>query len=144
METEKDKDIERSEKRIKGADGKAVPIAATEATSNDAKEKKKKKKKDKAAKEGSSSEQPQAQAGKKDTDTPKAATKEIAGGVKIKDTKVGAGPQAKKGNTVSLRYIGKLESGKVFDSNTKGKPVRKIASPAIDPDLFVAVHLQPG
>jgi FK506-binding nuclear protein len=55
---------------------------------------------------------------------PKAAAQELAGGVKIVDSKKGTGPQAKKGNTVSMRYIGKLQNGNTFDSNTKGKPVR--------------------
>lgn len=36
-------------------------------------------------------------------------------GVKIDDKKLGKGPAAKNGNTVSMRYIGKLEDGKVFD-----------------------------
>lgn len=36
-------------------------------------------------------------------------------GVKIDDKKLGKGPAAKEGNTVSMRYIGKLEDGKVFD-----------------------------
>ena len=36
-------------------------------------------------------------------------------GVKIDDKKLGKGPTAKPGNTVSMRYIGKLEDGKVFD-----------------------------
>ena len=39
-------------------------------------------------------------------------------GVKIDDKKLGSGPAAKKGNRVSMRYIGKLSDGKVFD----GKP----------------------
>ncbi|GAM34161.1 hypothetical protein TCE0_015r01560 [Talaromyces pinophilus] len=43
-------------------------------------------------------------------------------GVKIDDKKLGKGPAAKNGNTVAMRYIGKLEDGKVFDSNKKGKP----------------------
>ncbi|KAF3919727.1 hypothetical protein ABW20_dc0107238 [Dactylellina cionopaga] len=43
-------------------------------------------------------------------------------GVKIEDHKVGSGPEAKKGKKVSMRYIGKLTDGKVFDSNKKGKP----------------------
>ncbi|KAJ7594403.1 hypothetical protein C8J56DRAFT_1044148 [Mycena floridula] len=47
--------------------------------------------------------------------------KELAGGLKIVDATVGTGPQAKKGNTVSMRYIGKLLNGKIFDQNTKGK-----------------------
>ncbi|KAF2457674.1 hypothetical protein BDY21DRAFT_344545 [Lineolata rhizophorae] len=43
-------------------------------------------------------------------------------GVKIDDKKLGKGPAAKKGDRVGLRYIGKLEDGKVFDANKKGKP----------------------
>jgi FK506-binding nuclear protein len=45
------------------------------------------------------------------------------GGVTIDDRKVGSGPGAKKGDRISMRYIGKLEKDKkVFDSNKKGKP----------------------
>ncbi|KAK5693178.1 peptidylprolyl isomerase fpr3 [Elasticomyces elasticus] len=44
------------------------------------------------------------------------------GGVTIDDKKLGKGVAAKAGNSVSMRYIGKLENGKVFDSNKKGKP----------------------
>lgn len=36
-------------------------------------------------------------------------------GVKIDDKKLGKGAAAKNGNTVAMRYIGKLEDGKVFD-----------------------------
>lgn len=36
-------------------------------------------------------------------------------GVLIDDKKLGKGPTAKKGNKVGMRYIGKLEDGKVFD-----------------------------
>lgn len=36
-------------------------------------------------------------------------------GVKIDDKKLGSGPAAKKGHRVSMRYIGKLADGKVFD-----------------------------
>ena len=43
-------------------------------------------------------------------------------GVKIEDKKLGKGATAKNGNTVAMRYIGKLKDGKVFDSNKKGKP----------------------
>ncbi|KAF3928228.1 hypothetical protein AA313_de0207170 [Arthrobotrys entomopaga] len=43
-------------------------------------------------------------------------------GVKIEDHKLGTGPEAKKGQKVSMRYIGKLTNGKIFDSNKKGKP----------------------
>lgn len=37
------------------------------------------------------------------------------GGVTIDDKKLGKGAAAKAGNTVAMRYIGKLEDGKVFD-----------------------------
>ncbi|THV02367.1 hypothetical protein K435DRAFT_717168 [Dendrothele bispora CBS 962.96] len=52
------------------------------------------------------------------------AEKQLAGGLKIKDSKVGTGPMAKKGQTISMRYIGKLQNGKVFDQNIKGKPFK--------------------
>ena len=47
----------------------------------------------------------------------------LQGGVLAADHKVGTGPIAKSGNLVSMRYVGKLQNGKVFDQNTKGKPV---------------------
>ncbi len=43
-------------------------------------------------------------------------------GVTVDDRKVGEGPAAKKGNRLEMRYIGKLDNGKVFDSNKSGKP----------------------
>ncbi|KAH0542930.1 hypothetical protein FGG08_002699 [Glutinoglossum americanum] len=43
-------------------------------------------------------------------------------GVKIEDKVVGKGPVAKKGNKVSMRYIGKLLDGKQFEANKKGPP----------------------
>ncbi|KAJ3820143.1 hypothetical protein F5880DRAFT_1625331 [Lentinula raphanica] len=55
-------------------------------------------------------------------DKTKPKEKELPSGLKIKDAKVGTGPMAKKGQTISMRYIGKLTNGKIFDSNTKGKP----------------------
>ncbi|KAK4057258.1 peptidylprolyl isomerase fpr3 [Microbotryomycetes sp. JL221] len=50
-------------------------------------------------------------------------TQTLAGGVVIVDHKEGEGPAAKSGSKVGMRYIGKLENGKVFDSNTKGAPL---------------------
>ena len=43
-------------------------------------------------------------------------------GVTLDDKKLGTGPAAKNGDRVGMRYIGKLQDGKVFDSNKKGKP----------------------
>ena len=41
-------------------------------------------------------------------------------GVKVDDKKLGSGPAAKKGDRVSMRYIGKLTDGKVFDCKFHG------------------------
>lgn len=43
-------------------------------------------------------------------------------GVSVDDRKLGTGRVVKKGNKVGVRYIGKLQDGKVFDANKKGKP----------------------
>ncbi|KAI1004719.1 FK506-binding protein 4 [Podosphaera aphanis] len=43
-------------------------------------------------------------------------------GIKIDDKKLGSGRVCKKGDKVSMRYIGKLVNGSVFDSNKKGTP----------------------
>lgn len=53
-----------------------------------------------------------------------ASTKSIktVQGVTIDERKVGTGPAAKKNSRLEMRYIGKLEDGKVFDSNKSGKP----------------------
>ncbi|KAH6913906.1 peptidylprolyl isomerase [Coprinopsis sp. MPI-PUGE-AT-0042] len=89
---------EKKNKKQKGEDGKPVPA---EAASGEKDKKEKKEKKE-----------------KKDTE----AVKTLAGGLKVQDTKVGTGPEAKKGSRVGVRYIGKLENGKIFDKNVKGKP----------------------
>lgn len=52
----------------------------------------------------------------------KFSSKKLEGGVTVEDRTVGEGPTAKAGHKVGVRYIGKLANGKVFDSNTKGKP----------------------
>ncbi|KAJ3305809.1 peptidylprolyl isomerase fpr4 [Kappamyces sp. JEL0829] len=48
--------------------------------------------------------------------------KKLPSGLVMEDAVVGTGPRAKAGKKVSVRYIGKLMNGKVFDSNTKGQP----------------------
>ena len=40
----------------------------------------------------------------------------------MEDKKAGSGSAAKPGNRVSMRYVGKLQNGSTFDSNTKGRP----------------------
>lgn len=96
-------------KKLKGEGGKAV--SAPEIDQEKKKEKKKEKSKDKEA------EKQEPGTGKK------AVEREITGGIKILDSKIGTGPMAKKGNKVRMRYIGKLPDGKVFDKNVKGNPV---------------------
>ncbi len=54
--------------------------------------------------------------------TKKSSPKTIQGGVIIDDRKIGEGAIAKKGDKIGVRYIGQIKDGKVFDSNTKGKP----------------------
>ena len=58
---------------------------------------------------------------KKGDGKPKASLgpKTVAGGVKIDDKKLGKGPAAKKGSKVGMRYIGKLNDGKIFDGESK-------------------------
>ncbi|KAK3942138.1 hypothetical protein QBC46DRAFT_237837, partial [Diplogelasinospora grovesii] len=52
----------------------------------------------------------------------KATGVKVVQGVTIDDRKVGTGRTAKAGDKVGMRYIGKLQNGKVFDSNKKGPP----------------------
>ncbi|KAL2023435.1 hypothetical protein VTK56DRAFT_2431 [Thermocarpiscus australiensis] len=46
----------------------------------------------------------------------------VVQGVTIDDRKLGSGRTVKAGDKVGMRYIGKLQNGKVFDSNKKGTP----------------------
>ena len=68
--------------------------------------------------------------------------RDLPNGLKVQDSKVGDGPQAKKGMKVSMRYIGKLGDGKVFDSNTKGKPVRRPTLTTLTKDSCVCLSSQ--
>ena len=63
---------------------------------------------------GSPQADPKATSKKDDKSKPSLGVKVIQG-VKIDDKKLGDGPTAKKGDKVAMRYIGKLEDGKVFD-----------------------------
>ena len=113
-------------KKLKAENGAAVPASADA----DAQKKgEKKEKKDKKAKKGVESKEGDSkkEEGKggdvKQKQGDKGAMRELPNGLKIQDAKVGDGPQAKSGMRVNMRYVGKLADGKVFDSNTKGKPV---------------------
>ncbi|OBZ68036.1 hypothetical protein A0H81_11836 [Grifola frondosa] len=110
-------------KKLKAEDGKAVATGVQEkpeeksVTKAEAKKEKKSKKDDgKKVEEGKKAEE------KVDGEKKaKGETKELAGGVKIMEHTIGTGPQAKKGDTVWMRYIGKLQNGKVFDKKFRFK-----------------------
>ncbi|TNY18781.1 Peptidylprolyl isomerase [Rhodotorula diobovata] len=98
-------------KKQKGEDGEAVAPAAAAASPAAKKE---------APAAAKKEEKP---AAKKEEKKAGPKTQVIAGGLEITDAKVGTGAAAKSGSKVGMRYIGKLENGKVFDSNTKGAPL---------------------
>lgn len=85
---------------------------------------KEQKPKEQKPKEQKTKEQKTKEQKKLEVKKPEAAGKlsKVVQGVTIMDSKVGTGPAAKMGSRLSMRYIGKLENGKIFDSNTKGKP----------------------
>lgn len=95
-------------KKLKKNDGAAAAV-----------EPKKEAKTDKKVQFAKNLEQGPTPSGDKPTGT--LGVKEVRG-VTLDDKKLGKGVAAKSGNTVAMRYIGKLEDGKVFDSNKKGKP----------------------
>ncbi|CCH45938.1 Peptidyl-prolyl cis-trans isomerase [Wickerhamomyces ciferrii] len=90
------------------------------------KETKKQKKAKKAAEEAAAKEEKNVKFNKEleqgPTESKKPKTQTLAGGVVIEDRVIGKGPQAKNGNRVGVRYIGKLQNGSTFDKNVSGKP----------------------
>ena len=117
------------QKKLKKNNGDAAAVEAkkdakadkkdAKADKKEAKEAKKEAKSDKKVQFAKNLEQGPTPSGDKPVGT--LGVKEVKG-VTLDDKKLGKGAVAKAGNTVSMRYIGKLENGKVFDSNKKGKP----------------------
>ncbi|KAF9889245.1 peptidylprolyl isomerase fpr4 [Aspergillus nanangensis] len=109
----------KQQKKLKKNNGESAPVEQKK----DAKEGKKDAKEGKKVQFAKNLEQGPTPSAKKPAEqtTGTLGVKEIKG-VKIDDKKLGKGNAAKSGNTVAMRYIGKLEDGKVFDSNKKGKP----------------------
>jgi len=108
----------KKNKKLKAEDGKPIAVetpAVKEDEKVEAKEKggEKEKKKNKKEKK---------KAGDTPGEKPTPVKKTIANGIVVEDHVVGTGPMAKKGNTVRMRYVGKLTNGKEFDKNTSGKP----------------------
>ncbi|KZS98578.1 hypothetical protein SISNIDRAFT_492825 [Sistotremastrum niveocremeum HHB9708] len=108
MTDDKDKTLSKSQKK-KQAKKLKTENGAVEAPSAEPTSEKKKEKKDKTEKTATA---PAGAVSKKTLD----------GGLIVEDAKVGTGKAAKRGNTLSMRYIGKLTNGKIFDKNSKGKP----------------------
>jgi FK506-binding nuclear protein len=109
-------------KKRKASDGEAVAAGESISTASKAAgegEEKGTGEKDKGKKNKTEKET----ASKKDKGKAGGEMKELASGLKLKDVKTGNGPQAKNGNKVSMRYIGRLPDGSIFDKNTSGKPV---------------------
>jgi FKBP-type peptidyl-prolyl cis-trans isomerase len=54
----------------------------------------------------------------------KGQTKTTPDGVRINDSKCGTGAEATRGSSIKVKYVGKLASGKIFDSSARhgGKP----------------------
>ncbi|GKU05296.1 unnamed protein product [Fusarium langsethiae] len=59
---------------------------------------------------------------KQSKDSKPATGVKVVQGVTIDDRTIGNGRTVKSGDTVGVRYIGKLQNGKQFDANKKGKP----------------------
>ncbi|KAL8292276.1 hypothetical protein RQP46_001742 [Phenoliferia psychrophenolica] len=100
-------------KKLKGPDGAAAPAPAAAEDKKVAAVKG-----DKASPE---KKENKVEASPKPKEGPKPVT--LAGGLVILDSKKGDGAVAKSGKKVGMRYIGKLDNGKIFDSNTKGAPL---------------------
>lgn len=114
----------KKSKKLKAENGAPVPAPAGTSGDTSKKEKKGKKAKKGESKEGDANKGEGKEGDSKRKQGDKGSVRELPNGLKIQDAAPGDGPQAKKGMKVSMRYVGKLPNGKVFDSNTKGKPVR--------------------
>ena len=129
---------------MKAEDGKPIAVETDKKKKGGEKEEGKEEAKEEGREEGGKKEKKKDKKEKKKTgNAPEESTtvkQTTAGGVIIEDATVGTGPMAKKGNTVRMRYIGKLTDGKEFDKNTSGKPVCRWALVSmIKPDPF-SVH----
>jgi FK506-binding nuclear protein len=132
-------------KKLKAEGGKAVATGSGDEEKKSKKEKKKEKKEQKeegkAQKNGVEGDEKAKKGSEKEKKA--GAVKILEGGIKVEDKTVGTGAQAKKGNTVSMRYIGKLPNEKIFDQNTKGKPVSATAFLLLLHSHFVLVCISP-
>jgi len=122
-----DKTSKKKAKKLKAENGAAVSADVDADAQKKGEKKDKKAKKGVESKEGDSKKEEGKGGDVKQKQGDKGAVRELPNGLKIQDFVDGNGPQAKSGVRVSMRYVGKLSDGKIFDSNTKGKPVRTSA-----------------
>ncbi|KAH8554747.1 hypothetical protein BGW37DRAFT_208929 [Umbelopsis sp. PMI_123] len=126
---ESDEEEEEEEEEIpvaknvkkRAAEQAAVPASKKQKAQEQAKKQDTKKpepKKEQPKKEEAKKEQPK----KEETKKEKPKVTKLGNGLVIEDMKVGSGPKAKAGQRIGMRYIGKLQNGKVFDKNVSGKP----------------------
>ncbi|KAG5940424.1 peptidylprolyl isomerase fpr4 [Claviceps sorghi] len=106
-------DSKKQQKKLKNNKGEA--IAATEDAKKD-----KKVQFAKNLEQGPSGTSKQADG--KQTDGKATTGVKVVQGVTIDDRTIGKGRTVKNGDTVGVRYIGKLANGQQFDANKKGKP----------------------
>ncbi|EJD03152.1 FKBP-like protein [Fomitiporia mediterranea MF3/22] len=105
-------------KKLKAEGGEAVPNGEVSAEKKPEEKKPVEKTEEKKGKE----KKKEKKEGEKAAPKKPGELKELPNGLKVKDAKTGTGKAAKKGDMISMRYIGKFTNGKVFDQNTQGKP----------------------
>jgi FK506-binding nuclear protein len=117
----KEKLSKSQKKKLKNNDGDAVPATANEKKAAATEEKQKQPTSKDAPANGKkvqfAKNLEQGPTPPKNGTPAKPATKNVDG-VTIDDRKIGQGKQAKKGDRVQLRYIGKTKDGKQFDGKT--------------------------
>ena len=117
----KEKLSKSQKKKLKKNDGEAVPATANEKKAKVTEEKQKQTASKDAPANGKkvqfAKNLEQGPTPPKNGTPAKSATKNVDG-VTIDDRKIGQGKQAKKGDRVQLRYIGKTKDGKQFDGKT--------------------------
>jgi FK506-binding nuclear protein len=116
----------KKEQKGKGKERGKAPESSPEVSKKEDKEKKEHKKEEKEKKKEKKEKKKEQTNGAPAASTSAGESsnkKTLAGGLVIEDAKIGTGKTAKAGSVCSMRYIGKLTNGTVFDSNTKGQVV---------------------
>ncbi|KAI9144008.1 hypothetical protein BKA69DRAFT_1057693 [Paraphysoderma sedebokerense] len=110
---------EPAEKKSKQENGKAVSKSPDSGKQEQKQQSQKQKVEKKEAQDKKQKQQPK---NANENESGEKSVKKLPNGLVIEDIKGGSGPKAKPGRKVSVRYIGRLKNGKVFDKNTSGAP----------------------